>query len=137
MIEIINQASKRGLELFGDVAAKTFYKNLKEHKFTTSSCKSCQKIIFPPRNFCPYCQSDEIEWIELSGRGKLYAFTQQERATRFMKPEVIGIVELEEGFLLVSHIAEKFEDLKIGDELRVSFLDVSDDFTLHKFEKTR
>ena len=33
------------------------------------------RLTFPPKPFCPYDWGREVEWVELSGRGKLYSQT--------------------------------------------------------------
>jgi uncharacterized OB-fold protein len=53
-------------------------------------------------------------WKELSGRGVVYAFTQQERGLRFTAPQVLGVVELEEGVRVFGLVDAPFESLAIG-----------------------
>jgi uncharacterized OB-fold protein len=65
-------------------------------------------------------------------KGKLYAFTQQERSLRFGKPDVIGIVELEGIGKILTRINAPFESLKIGMELHLDFIDVGG-LILHQF----
>lgn len=136
-LELVNNSTKKGIEVFGDNAAKKFYELLKQHKFYSTKCADCKNVFFHPRNFCPACGNENIEWIELSGKGKLYAFTWQEKATRFLKPDCIGIVETQEGFLLVTKIDAPFESLHIGMDMEVAFVDVSKDLTLHAFAPAR
>lgn len=117
-----------------DDAYKKFYENLKNRKFTTTKCKSCEKSFFPPKVICPHCFSPDLEWIELSGRGRIYAFSQHDRSLLFGPPDVIGLVELKEGIGRVfTKIEGKMEDLKIGQEVKIEYQDISPDFTLHKF----
>jgi uncharacterized OB-fold protein len=47
-----------------------FYENLREGRFTTTKCKKCGCVSYPPRVICPECYSDELEWIELPKKGK-------------------------------------------------------------------
>jgi uncharacterized OB-fold protein len=76
--------------------AREFYRRLEAGEFMTTFCASCDRYVFPPREHCPCC-AESLEWRALSGRGKVYAFTQQERGLRFTAPDVVGIAELEEG----------------------------------------
>lgn len=131
-MEII-KGIKRIILQDGDSALKKFYEELNNKKLTTTKCKSCNKQFFPPKSICPDCFGDDICWVELSGKGRIYAFTQHDRSLLFGKPDVIGIVELEEGHRLFTKIDGKFDELKIGDEVKVDFIKVGDDFTLHKF----
>jgi hypothetical protein len=137
MLDLINKTTKKGIESFGDIAVKKFYQELKNHKFVTTKCKNCNKIFFPPRLFCPNCYSEDVEWVELKGYGKIYAFTQQERAIRFMKPDVIGVVELiEDGEKIgriLTKINAKYDEISIGMDVKVSFIEISKELTLHQF----
>jgi len=53
-----------------------FFKNLKERRLTTTKCKRCAQLLWPPRIVCPNCLSDELEWVDLGTEGELYAFTE-------------------------------------------------------------
>lgn len=132
-LELVNKSTTKGIAVHGDAATKKFYELLKQHKFCTTKCADCKKIFFTPRTFCPQCSGENVEWIELSGKGKIYSFTWQEKATRFLKPDVIGVVETEEGFRLLTKINAPFESLEIGMDVEVSFVDVSNELTLHQF----
>ena len=54
-----------------------FYENLKEGRFTTTRCKKCGYVAYPPRVICPECYSDELEYIDLPKKGKVVVFTEQ------------------------------------------------------------
>ena len=56
-----------------------FYDNLKEGRFTTTKCKKCGQVSYPPRVICPQCYSDELEYIELPKRAKVVYFVEQSR----------------------------------------------------------
>lgn len=134
----ILNATKNAIYFYGDEATKEFYANLKKRKFTTTRCKKCKKVFFPPREFCPHCLSNNLEWIELSGKGKLYAFTQQERSIRFPKPDVVGLIELDEKVGKVfTRIDAQLEELKIGQKMQISFINISDEITLHQFKPAK
>ena len=54
-----------------------FYDNLREGKFTTTKCKQCGYVAYPPRVICPECYSDELEWIELPKTGKVITVVEK------------------------------------------------------------
>jgi uncharacterized OB-fold protein len=56
-----------------------FYDNLKAGRFTTTKCKKCGHVAYPPRIICPECYSEELEYIDLPKRGKVVVFTEQLR----------------------------------------------------------
>ncbi len=134
MKDIIDQVSLRAIEQYGDSFTQEYYRRLKERSFCTTRCQECGEMWYPPKPFCPKCYCEKVSWVELSGRGKLYAFTQQERSFRFSKPDVIGLVELNEGIgRILTRIDARYEELEIGMGMKVSFIDVSEELTLHQF----
>ena len=94
-------------------AAREFYRRLAGGRLATTRCAACGELRFPPRQLCPQCGT-EMEWEELSGRGTVHAFTQQERGLRFVAPHVIGVVDLEEGIRVFGLLDVPFESLEIG-----------------------
>jgi uncharacterized OB-fold protein len=99
-------------------AAREFYRRLDAGRLASTRCPSCDRLRFPPRERCPACGS-ATEWSELSGRGTVYAFTQQERGLRFTAPEVLGVVELEEGVRVFGLLEAPFESLAIGQQVEL------------------
>lgn len=74
-----------------------------EPRLIASQCRSCGELFFPKKEngLCGYCQSNELEEVELSGRGEVYSYTVvTQRPSEFYKgevPYVLGFVELPEG----------------------------------------
>lgn len=117
-----------------DSAAKRFFDELAKRRFMTTRCLPCGQTFFPPRLVCPGCMGRELEWVALSGRGTLYAFTQQNYALAHMKPAVVGAVDLEgEVGRIFTLIDAPFEELEIGIPVEVSFFSSPLGGTLHKF----
>lgn len=56
-----------------------FYDHLREGKFTTTKCKNCGYVAWPPRVLCPECYSEDLEWIELPKQGKVLTFSEEVR----------------------------------------------------------
>lgn len=88
-------------------------------------CLDCQKAYFPPRPFCPYCGSRNIEIFRASGRGTLHSYVISHTPTPgFDTPFAIAIVELEEGPRMMSNIldcAQTPEALVLDMPLEVTF----------------
>ena len=116
-------------------SAAAFDQYIAEHKLMASSCAKCSGIYVPPRAICPKCQSEELEWVETSGKGKLAAFTVILSGPTFMieqgfdrkNPYISGIVELDEGTRISARItgldASKPAEIKIGTPLNVDFVE--------------
>lgn len=116
-----------------------FFKNLKEGKLTTTKCKKCNKLLWPPRIVCPSCLSNEFEWVDLGNEGELYAFTEMRLGAPlgFVQdvPFCIGIVKI--GSLLISARIDdaKYEELKIGDKVRLKIVELEDGRVFYRFRK--
>lgn len=89
----------------GDFTTSAFARHLAEKRLMASRCKACGKLSLPCRHVCPRCHGAAMEWRQMSGRGKLVAFTAISVAPSALaaegygreKPYLVGIVELEEG----------------------------------------
>ena len=99
-------------------AARDFYARLDAGELATTFCPSCDQHVFPARERCPAC-SGPVEWRALSGKGNVYAFTQQERGLRFTAPDVVGIAELEEGIRVFGVFDDAYDDLAIGSPIEI------------------
>jgi uncharacterized OB-fold protein len=114
-------------------AAREFYRRLAEGELATTGCDACALLSFPPRQRCPRC-SHATSWRSLARRGRVYAFTQQERGLRFLAPDTIGIVELEEGVRVFGVFDDPFERLAIGLPVEVEPRADSGGLTLLRFK---
>ena len=116
-------------------SAAAFDQYIAEHKLMAARCTKCGGIYVPPRAICPQCQSEALEWVETSGRGKLAAFTVILSGPTFMveqgfdrkNPYVSGIVELDEGTRISARITginpTKPAEIQIGTPLNVDFVE--------------
>ena len=116
-------------------SAAVFDQYIAEHKLMAARCTKCGGVYVPPRAICPKCQSEELEWVETSGKGKLAAFTVILSGPTFMieqgfdrkNPYISGIVELEEGTRMSARITgldvSKPAEIKIGTPLNVDFVE--------------
>jgi uncharacterized OB-fold protein len=115
--------------------AAAFNQYLAEKKLMAAHCIKCGGKFVPPRAICPNCHSENLEWIETSGKGKLAAFTVIYSGPTFMveqgfdrkNPYISGIVELEEGTRISARITgmdmSKPEEIKVGTPLGVDFIE--------------
>ena len=86
---------------------KPFWDALAAGRLTTTRGKSSRRLTFPPKPFCPYDWGREIEWVELTGRGRLYSQTViHATPAAFAREAPIrnGIVTLEEGLRVAARI---------------------------------
>jgi len=104
-------------------------------------CSACAQFQFYPRRFCTKCLSDQIGWIEASGRGRIYTYTVCRIAAHpgfeARVPYAIAMVDLEEGPRMLAGIADvDLDRLTIGAAVRVCFEPISENFALPMFELT-
>jgi hypothetical protein len=116
-------------------SAAAFNQYIAEHKFMATQCTKCKEVYAPPRAICPNCHSEEMEWVETSGKGKLAGFTVIYSGPTFMaeqgfdrkNPYISGIVELTEGTRISARITGldpmKPNEIKIGTLLNVDFVE--------------
>jgi len=91
---------------------ESFESFLKEKKLMVARCKQCSALWLPPRPICLSCHIHEMEWIQLSGKGKLTAFTvigvgpipMLAAGYNRDNPYCVGIVKTEEGPLISAQI---------------------------------
>src|SRR5690625_4643008 len=86
---------------------ETYWDATRRHELRLQQCNSCNKHYFYPREFCPHCASDSVEWVRSSGRATLYSYVIEHRpAPGFADevPYVVAIVELEEGPRMMTNI---------------------------------
>jgi uncharacterized OB-fold protein len=98
--------------------AREFYTRLEAGELATTYCSACDRFSFPPRARCASCGSEPV-WRALSGRGTVYAFTQQERGLRFTAPDVVGVAELDEGIRVFGVFQDPYDELEIGQAIEI------------------
>jgi uncharacterized OB-fold protein len=119
--------------------SKPFWDGCKNGKLLIQQCKECQRYVFYPKLFCPFCLSYDLNWIEATGKGKIYTFTvvYSYQPTEFSAdvPYVVAVIDLEEGVRMMSNIVGcKPEAVKCDMDVEVVFEKVSHDVTLPKFK---
>jgi hypothetical protein len=117
---------------------RPFWDALREGRFVSTRCADCERVSFPPRLLCPSCFSAAREWIELTGRGVLYAFTRHHivpRAYIGEAPYITAMVDLEEGPRILTRIENaRYEDLAIGQPVKIGYKQLTNEITFFFFE---
>ena len=104
-------------------------------KLMGSKCKNCGAMYVPPRKICVKCNSTDSEWIEMSGKGKIAAFSCIGVGTTFMvgkgysmkQPYCFSVVELDEGPMISGQLIgvdeSKPETINVGMPVKVTFIE--------------
>lgn len=115
--------------------AAEFNQHLAQHKLVGSRSLTSNNLYVPPRPMCPATHTYDMELVELSGQGKLVAFTVITIAPTQMieagynrnNPYCAGIVELAEGPKVSAQIigvdVAHPETIKIGTPVKVAFVE--------------
>ncbi len=113
--------------------AEGFYEYVNEGKLMGTRCKSCGELYVPPRPICSACHSEGVEWVEMSGKGKLDAFTviyygptrMVDAGYSAKNPYCCGIVRLDEGPAISAQIFDvnmaNPEEIKVGTPMKLRF----------------
>lgn len=118
---------------------RPFWDAAKQHRLLIQACDDCGARYFYPRPLCPACLSRNVRWLDASGRARLHTFVINHRPPRgfpVAPPFVLGIVELEEGPRMMSHIVGVTPDpaaLRCDMPLEVVFEELTPEITLPKF----
>lgn len=116
-----------------------FWEGVAAGRLLIQRCASCRRLQHPPAPMCPGCHRFEMEAIEASGRGTIHSFVvaQHPPIPPFEYPNVIVLVDLEEGTRLVSRLVGMApDDVRIGMPVAVEFERIDADFAVHRFRVT-
>jgi len=106
-----------------------FYENLKQGRLTTTKCKDCGFVAYPPRVICPECYSENLEYIDLPKTGKVIIFTEEVKGVPlgFQSPLIHAVIDLgvdPARRLLTKIINCPAGSLNRGDEVQLAIFDV-------------
>jgi uncharacterized OB-fold protein len=101
------------------VETTRFWQAAREGTLLYGSCRVCGNRHYYPRLACPFCLSDEVDWLPCSGMGEIYSYSVVRRAT---PPYVTAWVRLQEGITLFTNIVDCDADaLTIGTSVKLVF----------------
>jgi len=115
-----------------------YWDGCKSGKLLLPKCRACGTIFFFPNNFCVACLSEDIEWIEASGKGTMHTFSIIRRppsdAFAADVPYVVALIDLEEGPRMMSNLVGiQAEQARVGMPVKVVFEKITEEITLPKF----
>lgn len=90
--------------------------------FRLQVCTRCDKVQYPPQEFCSRCLADELSWQTVSPMGKVLSWTRSRASTseffRDKFPLNIGLVKLDCGPVMVTYLAASC--LQTGSRVQVT-----------------
>jgi uncharacterized OB-fold protein len=83
-----------------------FWEGCAERRLLFLRCASCGHALHPPAVACSHCGGRQLAWEQSGGRGTVYSWTRiwRPQTPAFVVPYVAIIVELDEGWSLVSNL---------------------------------
>ena len=118
-----------------DFTIESYLEFLRSKKLMGSKCKKCGEIYVPVRRLCTKCNSVDMEWVEISGKGNVAAFTSITVGTPFFvskgydrkNPYCFSVIQLEEGPMVSGQLVgvdEKNPDtINVGLPVKTKFLE--------------
>lgn len=106
--------------------SERFWAGTREGKLLIQTCKDCKSKIFYPRKRCPECWSGNLDWMQASGRARVFTFSTAYAMVepKFMDelPYTLAYVDLEEGVRMMTRIVGCApEEVHFDMEVEVTF----------------
>jgi uncharacterized OB-fold protein len=106
--------------------SQPYWQGARENKLLIRKCNACGQVHFMPRYLCPTCWSDDLQWVQASGKGSVHSYTVIRRASdpRFADqvPYVVALIDLQEGPRMMANIlGENALQTQIGDSVSLVF----------------
>jgi len=110
-----------------EFTVEAFRDFLVEGRIMGSRCRGCGAISLPPRPICPQCGGQDLEWVELEGKGAVRAYTVIHVPLTRMRdrcPYACGVVELDEGLRISGLIlgVSEDEEMAVGSRVEAEFV---------------
>ena len=109
-----------------DAVTAPFWEATKEGKLMVQRDMDSGQVFFYPRERSPYTLSDRLEWVEVSGKARIYSFivVRQPGNPAFTPdvPYIYAIVQLDEGPRMNGNVRGiDIEDVEIDMQVEVYF----------------
>lgn len=106
--------------------SEPFWEATRSKQLLVQRCTECNGVVWYPRDRCTSCLSDQLQWVEASGRGEVHTFNVMRKPGNPMMadltPYVIALVELEEGHRMATNVVGcEPEDVHCGMAVEVTW----------------
>jgi uncharacterized OB-fold protein len=125
-----------------DERSVPFFEAAERGVLALQRCEACQTFLHPVRGRCTSCGDTRIQWVEASGRGRIWGHG---RLRRSYLPELEGklplslvLVDLDEGVRFASRLAIGEDgNVRVGDRVAVVFERLADGSAVPVFRRER
>jgi uncharacterized protein len=121
-----------------NMVTETFWEATHDRRLLLQRCRDCALPVHHPREACPRCLGQDLDWFECEGRGVLHAVSVHHRPFEVMDrtecPYVVALVDLDEGVrFLADLVGPGSLDAAAGDRVELTWKQVADGFHLPMF----
>lgn len=127
-----------------DEVTRPFWEAVNEKRLVAQFCKNCGKYQHPPDEVCAKCGQRDLEFLELSGKGKIYSWQiMHDTRVRLMQeyqPFIIAVVECDESpdvWHLTNLPGSSPGEFTIGDAVEVEFEEIRPGKFIPQFRVTK
>ena len=113
---------------FPEPNTQPYWEGVKAGELRYQTCADCAAVVFYPRQHCPSCLSNALEWQVSAGLGTVYTFSvvRQNRVPAFIELGAypVAYIDLDEGFRMMSTLVgvdNPLTDIEIGQRVKVEF----------------
>ena len=122
-----------------DELNQTYFDAMAEGQVMVQKCNACGTWLAPGAFVCDNCASDDIEWVQASGKGEIYSYVVYHRAFdpafESIVPYNVCLIELEEGPRILANVVGIENDaLEIGTAVKAVFNTVGEGLPMLQFE---
>jgi len=116
-----------------------FIDHLENNHVSGTRCKACGRVFFPPRADCCQCLSEEMEWFDIEGTGRLISYSRLNYAPAGFEADVpyaVGLVDFKT-CKVFGRIARDVpeEDLTVGRQMKLVVNRLQDERIAYEFQK--
>jgi uncharacterized OB-fold protein len=107
---------------------RVFWEGCAQGELRYLRCADCGKVQLIPRSLCSACHSEQLDWRMSARAGVVLSHTTVHRAPtaafRAKTPYVIAIVDMDEGFRLMTNVKPLIRDrIQVGSKVRVGLVE--------------
>ena len=100
METLVSKRPPQGLfDMVTNLWTRPFWEAAAQQRLVAPRCGACGAFRMPPTPFCPACRSQAVDWVRLSGRGRIFSYTVVSRAIfagmEQALPYVPAVIELD------------------------------------------
>ena len=118
-----------------------FWDATRDRRLVLQWCRACERPIHYPRDVCPACLGDDLDFRDASGHGVVHAWSVMHAPAHpgmaDAVPYVVALVDLDEGARMMTNLIEcDPSDVRVGLDVEVRWEALSDGRHLPLFAPT-